>query len=204
LIASRKILAFSLVAYLIITACAKNPFSTRDTESPLGSTGTWETPQSPEIVIRNLLFAYNEMNIANYQLCFSRNFVFSSPEDSIDAANSGRPDLFADWDMQAEIGTAANIFTTFSGADSLSLYLSFSSTQPDLVEDSTAIIYRNYILRIIAGHNGGEVDTLTAQGRATFHLAQEQLYWWTVQWWEDKPISAGAYDWGDFKAEYRR
>jgi hypothetical protein len=188
---------------MLFPACAKNPFSTRGTEPPVGATGTWETPQSPEIVIQNLLFAYNQMNIGNYQLCLSMDFIFSSPEDSIDAANSGRPDLFANWDKQAEVATATNIFASFSGADSLDLYLSLTRSLPDLIEDSTAIIYREYVLRIIYSHSGGLADTLIAQGKARFHLTQEQLYWWTIRWWEDEPELAGSYDWGDFKAEYR-
>jgi len=198
-----KYLLLSGAMSVLMLACAKNPFSTRDTQPPLGSGGTWETPHSPEVAVRNLLFAYNEMVISNYQLCFSEAFVFSAPEDSIDAVNNGRPDLFADWDKMTEIGTATNIFSTFSSTDSLSLLLTLSFSSPDLVEDSIAILYRNYTLRILSGH-GGEVDTLIAGGQATFHLAQEQLNWWTIGWWEDKPIQAGLYDWADFKAGYRR
>ncbi|OGC91070.1 MAG: hypothetical protein A2W25_14020 [candidate division Zixibacteria bacterium RBG_16_53_22] len=200
---SVKSIVIAAAVSVLFSACAKNPFSTRDTQPPLGAGGTWETPHSPEVAVRNLLFSYNEMVISNYQLCFSELFVFSAPEDSIDAVNDGRPDLFAGWDKTAEIGTATNIFSTFSSTDSLSLLLTLSPATPDLVEDSTAILYRNYTLRILSGH-GGEVDTLIALGQATFHLAQEQLNWWTIGWWEDKPIQAGLYDWADFKAAYRR
>jgi hypothetical protein len=199
----RKYLVLGTALVAVAFSCVKNPFSTRDTEPPQGQIGTWETPQSPDVVIRNLLFAYNEMVIINYERCFSDSFAFSAPEDSIDAANGGRPDLFSDWGKAIEVGTATNIFATFSGADSLSLFLNFAPSSPDLIEDSTAILYRNYTLRILSGH-GGSVDTLIAGGTATFHLMQEQLNWWTIRWWEDKPIQAGIYDWGDFKAEYRR
>jgi hypothetical protein len=171
----------------------------------LGSGGTWETPQAPEVVVRNLLFAFNERVISNYTLCLSDSFTFSAPEDSIDAVNNGRPDLFADWNKSAEIGSATNVFTTFSGSDTLGLFLTLapSAERPDLVEDSTAVLYRNYIIRIISGQ-AGDVDTVTAEGMATYHLSEEQLNWWTISWWEDRPLVAGEYDWGDFKAEYRR
>jgi hypothetical protein len=143
------------------------------------------------------------MVISNYQLCLSDSFIFSAPEDSIDAANGGRPDLFADWNKAAEVGTATNIFATFAGADSLSLFLILTPSTPDLIEDSTAILYRNYTLHITSVHDG-IVDTLTARGTATYHLTQEHLNWWTIRWWGDKPLRAGTFDWGDFKAEYRR
>ncbi len=184
--------------------CAKNPFSTRGSEPPLGSSGTWETPAKPEMALQNLLFAYNERVISNYESCFSDSFLFSSPEDSIDAVNNGRPDLFAGWDKQIEIASATNIFRTFTGSDTMSLYLTLlpSHDNPDLVEESLAILYRNYTVTIVQIH-AGVPDTARAEGLATFHLWQEGLNWWMIRWWEDLPTPPGAYDWGDFKAEYR-
>jgi hypothetical protein len=189
----------------MLAGCAKNPFSTRPTEPPLGASGTWETPQSPEVVIRNLLFAYNEQVISNYETCFSDSFTFSSPEDSIDAVNNGRPDLFADWTRQVEVTSAANIFRSFSGSDTMNLFLILASApgRNDLLEDSLAIIYRNYTLTLIMIH-AGLPETTVVSGLATFHLRQEELNWWTVNWWEDFKAPGALLDWGDFKAEYRR
>jgi len=186
-------------------SCAKDPFSTRNSEPPYGAGGTWETPQSPEVVVRNMLFSYNERIISNYQLCFSDSFIFSAQEDSIDAVNNGRGDLFAGWDKQVEIAASTNIFSTFSNVDSLKLFLAMSPTpgRNDIIEDSTAILYRDYSLKIISVDSTSS-DTLAADGLATFHLSQEQLNWWTIQWWEDVPATPGGFDWGDFKAEYRR
>ena len=193
---------------MLLSGCAKNPFSTRGTEPPLGSGGTWDTPQSPEIVLKNLLTAYNEHSerfIFNFELCLSDSFKFSSPEDSIDAIANGNPGLFAGWDKAVEVGTATNIFGTFSASDTLNLYLALtrSPDHNDLVEDSLATLYRNYIVTIVMTHSGVP-DTTIAAGLATFHLVQESLNWWTILWWEDLPITSGAYDWGDLKAEYRR
>lgn len=188
-----------------MAACAKNPFSTRGTEDPYGSAGTWETPQSPAVALQNLLFAYNEMVISNYQLCFSDSFLFSSPEDSIDAVNDGRGDLFADWDKQVEVGVANNIFSTFSATDTLDLFLTLTSAEDyiDIIGDTSAVLYRSYSLVLITAV-GDSADTVTAGGLATFHLYQEQLNWWTIYLWEDIPAVSGETDWGDIKAEYRR
>jgi hypothetical protein len=201
----RSIIFLITFTGIIFVHCAKNPFSTRATEPPLGSGGTWETPQLPEIVVQNLRSAYNEQFISNYELCFSDSFLFSAPEDSIDAISHGRPELFVNWNKAVEIGTATNIFSTFSGSDTLSLFLNLtrSSELNDLIEDSAAVLYRDYDLRIISGQ-AGQTDTITAIGHATFHLAQEQLNWWIIRGWEDRPDVSGEYDWGDFKAEYRR
>lgn len=198
------LIAIPAIAALLL-GCAKNPFSTRETEQPYGSAGTWETPQSPEMTLRNLLFAYNEMIISNYQLCFSDSFGFSSPEDSIDAVNNGNGELFAGWDKSVEIAAASNLFSTFTASDSLELFLTMAPAEQhtDIVEDTTAIIYRTYTLVLITTHPEN-ADTTTAEGLATFHLCQEQLNWWTVTWWGEIPEASGQADWGDIKAEYRR
>ena len=202
-----KFRAFNIFAIicLIFAGCIKNPFSTRDTEDPYGASGTWETPQSPEAALRNLLYAYNEMIMSNYELCFSDSFVFSSPEDSIDAVNSGREELFIFWNKPTEIAVTSNIFNNFTQTDSLSLFLSLShpAAYSDLVEDTMAIMYRNYVVAIITS-TAMSSDTVLAEGLATFHLRPEQLNWWTIYFWDDLPKNSGFYDWGDFKAEYRR
>jgi hypothetical protein len=202
----RKLLTIILTVWAVLfSACAKNPFSTRGTEPPIGSGGTWETPHSPEAVIGNLFNAYNERVISNYELCFSDSFQFSSPEDSIDAAASGRPFLFTDWNKAAEVGSTRSIFITFSTNDTMKLFLFlFPSLDHSDQEDTTvATLYRTYSLKIILTH-AGIPDTSVAEGLATFHLVQEALNWWTIRWWEDLPVRSGALDWGDFKAEYRQ
>ena len=195
---------FLLIAIAVLLAgCFKNPISTRDTEDPFGSSGTWETPQSPEVTLNNLLYAYNEMIISNYQLCFSDSFFFSSPEDSIDAVNDGRGELFANWNRSVEISVTNNIFATYSN-DTLSnliLTLSPSADYSDQIEDSTAILHRIYDLVIITTNEDTSFAT-SYSGRAVFHLWEEQLNWWTIYLWDDIPAGTGD-DWGDFKALFR-
>jgi hypothetical protein len=199
----RKTALFIIAALVLFAGCFKNPVSTRGTENPYGSSGTWETPQSPEVAVTNLLYAYNEMIIANYRLCFSDLFMYSSPEDSIDAVNNGRPDLFAGWNKSVEVSVASNIFSTFSNSDSLSYILALSEDDnyTDQIEDDAAILYRRYDL-VIFTSNEDTSYTETYSGLSIFHLREEQLNWWTVNLWEDIPASTGD-DWGDFKALYR-
>lgn len=204
---NRRLRQLTIITAALVTliGCAKNPFSTRGTEDPYGSAGTWETPQSPEAALRNLISAYNELIISNYQLCFSDSFAFSSPEDSIDAVNDGQGDLFADWDKSVEISAAANLFSTYSANDSLDIYLILSqaSEYSDVIEDTSAVMYRTYNLVLVAA-SGSDADTIRADGLATFILKQEQLNWWTITWWGDIPARSGETDWGDIKAAYRR
>ena len=193
-----------ILLLMVFSGCAKNPFSSRDSDPPLGAGGTWETPQTPEVALRNLLYSYNEKNISNYELCLADSFVFSAPEDSIDAVNNGRGDLFADWGRMVDIAATTNIFHSFSDTDSANIFLTLarSSQYADDTGDSTATLYRDYTILIIK-IRANISDTLVAKGLATYHMSQEQLNWWTIRWWEDIPDTTGHYDWGDFKAEYR-
>jgi hypothetical protein len=193
----------ALFVLIVFAGCVKDPFSTRQTENPYGSSGTWETPQSPEVTVRNLLYAYNEKIISNYQLCFSDSFMFSSPEDSIDAVNDGRADLFADWNYSVEIAVTNNIFLSYTSEDSADFFLTLAMTENynDIIDDTLAVLYRDYNLILITGNI--PADTAYFTGLATFHLFQEQLNWWTINYWADLPDVSGEDDWGDFKAMYR-
>lgn len=199
----KTLIAISLLAFLL-GGCLKNPFATRHSETPAGVTGTWETPAAPETAIRNLLYACNEKVVQNYQSCLADNFIFSAPEDSIRAASQGSGYLYENWDKNTEIFTAQNLFSTFS-ASGYQLFLSMleSPNNPDSVGDTTAVIYRQYAIRMVIADSIG-VDTTTAEGLATFRLNQAQFGFWNIYFWQDLPDTVGGYDWGQLKATYRQ
>lgn len=195
------LLLWSLVFFFYLQGC-KNPFKTRKSPPPIITEGTWDTPYRPEIVIQNLLHAYNEKIIGNFILCLCDSFRFSAPEDSIDAFNRGRPELFANWDKSTEINVTTNIFTTFrQNVDSISYVLSFAPTSvPDDVSDTVAVLSRDYELSI---SKSTPPETKLAKGTATFYMRQTSFYWWSIYFWSDIPDVSGD-DWGDFKAEFRQ
>jgi len=191
-------------AMFLINGCLKNPFATRHSETPAGVTGTWETPAAPETVIRNLLYSYNEKVLQNYQSCLAENFGFSAPEDSIRAEGQGSGYLYYDWDKNAEVLAAQNIFSIFnSSGHHLDLNLIESINNPDSVGDTVAVLYREYTIRIIQAASLGP-DTTTAKGLATFRLNQAQFDLWSIYFWQDLPDTVGGYGWGKFKAMYRQ
>ncbi len=190
---------------LCLSGC-KNPFKTRSSPTPVISEGTWETPARPDIVILNLLYAYNERIIGNFNQCLGDSFIFSAPEDSLDAANQGRADLFAGWDRSVEISVTARIFdTSRQNPDSFSYVLSIHSipTIPDDIGDSTASLSREYELLILNGKTTPP-DTASAKGIATFLMRQTSLDWWSIYFWKDIPSVANTDDWADLKAKFRQ
>ncbi|MCK4404153.1 MAG: hypothetical protein KAW02_03595 [candidate division Zixibacteria bacterium] len=196
--------SFLLVGYTGISGC-KNPFKTRNSPPPVISEGTWETPALPEIVIQNLFYAYNEKIIGNFILCLCDSFGFSAPEDSIDAVNDGRYELFARWDRSVEISVTTSIFNkSRQNPDSFDYVVSFLSTHPpDEVGDTLAVLSRDYEL-FIFDLKAVPPETTLAKGTATFHMRQTSFSWWSIYFWNDIPAEAGKDDWGDFKAQFRQ
>ncbi len=196
----------SLILLFSLQGC-KNPFRTRESPTPAAETkGTWETPSQPENVLDNLLYAYNELVITNFDRCLcDSSFGFSAPEDSIKAIQDNREELFTDWDRNAEVRVTTQIFNIFkSNADSVGLELRFDPDPPiqDDINDSMAVLLRDYEL-VIVDMKADPWDTTLAKGTATFHLEQTSLNWWCICFWSDLPEVSGGYDWGDFKAQFR-
>ena len=200
-----SLLSLLLMGYFCISGC-KNPFKTRNSPPPVFTEGTWETPASPEIVIQNLLHAYNEKIIGNFIQCLSDSFRFSAPEDSIDAINQGPPGLFANWDRSVEVKVTTNIFkTSRQSPDSLSYILKFHRDPPvpDDLGNTLAVLSRDYEL-LIFDLKATPPETTLAKGTATFHMRQPPFNWWSIYFWSDIPAETGEEDWGDFKAKFRQ
>jgi hypothetical protein len=187
---------------MIYSGCGKNPFTTRNAQEPAGSSGTWETPATPEAVLTNILYAYNEMNIENYQLCFDDNFRFSATEDSIEAAAQGNDYLYHFWDLAVEVSVTQNIFASLE-AEHKTMFLTFamSTDYPDSIGDSLAVIYRNYVITTIVPDSIA-ADTVAA-GLASFAASRTLFNWWSVYLWSEIPTSGNNPRWADFKAEHR-
>jgi len=197
-------LSFLLMGCFCIFGC-KNPFKTRNSPPPEFSEGTWETPGLPEIVIQNLLYAYNEKIIGNFIQCLSDSFRFSAREDSINAVDKGRAELFANWDRSVEISVTTSIFNTSrQHPDSFGYVVSFLSTHPsDEVDGTLAVLSRDYEL-LIFDLKAAPPETTLAKGTATFHMRQTSFSWWSIYFWSDIPAESGEDDWADFKAKFRQ
>jgi hypothetical protein len=207
---SASILRVALFSFiLLILFCVwgcKNPFKTRSSPPPEFSEGTWETPALPRIVLDNLLHAYNEKIIDNFSECLSDSFVFSAPEDSIDATNEGRDELFANWDKTVEVKITDNVFKTFEqNSDSIDYVLSFhpASSFQDEEGDTIAVLYRDYQL-LISESKGANPETTVVKGTAAFHMEKTPLNLWSIYFWRELLPLEDYQDWAQFKAQFRQ
>ena len=199
----KKVIFIAIVLAAALGGCLKDPFSTRNSQEPAGSTGTWETPATPDVVILNMLFAYNEKIIQNYQLCFADDYTFSATEDSIEAEARGNPSLFQFWDKAVEVATTQNLFATFAAENKhLDLIFSPSMDYADSLGDSLAVIYKDYIIRVVA-YDSLSADTTYIEGTVSFSLSRTLFNWWSIYLWKELPVAGNEYDWADLKSEYR-
>jgi hypothetical protein len=193
---------FFLFASMLFFSGCKNPFKTRKSPEPKGQIGTWDTPVEPKVVIQNLLFAYNEKIIENFNTCICDTFKFSAPEDSI---KPGRPELFSNWDAGTEKMITGNLFDFFrENSDSVDyfLFIDFDTYREDKDADTLAIVTVNYTITIHQFKLEGE-EPREAKGVATFYLKQTSLNWWSIFFWSDIPDTPDGYDWAAFKAQFR-
>lgn len=201
-----ELLAFGLILSLsaVLLSC-KNPFSHRSSEPPIGSSGTYEVPSTPQIVLTNLLYAYNEKNINNFRKCLSDSFIFSAYEDSVEAEQRGEGWVFYDWNADVEEAITRRIFQSYplnSDSTEMSLIIDLSSNPLDQENDSTATLIRTYNLLII-NFTEETAETTTAIGESSFNLSRSSLIGWSIDLWSDRPDENNDFDWADFKALYR-
>lgn len=100
--------------------------------------------------------------------------------------------------------TAQNIFSTYNAPGRrLDLIMAESSSNPDSIGDTVAVVYREYTLRVVLADSLG-ADTTIMTGLASFRLNQAMLSFWTINLWKDIPDRPEAESWGKFKASFRR
>ncbi len=198
----RKITLMTLIGILVLCAC-KNPFKTRSSEAPSGPRGTWNPPTTPETVIQNLYYAYTEKIIDNYVMCFSDSFVFSAPEDSIEAIGQNQPERFWNWNLSVERNVTFGLFNLYtSGSKRYVLILDKNPDRPDVKGDTSATLYRNYLIYLY-DYDKTEPLVGIVRGSSTFYLRQSSYDFWNIYFWEDRPLLTGEYDWAKFKSQFR-
>jgi len=188
---SAKITVFAAGLFLIAMGCAKNPFSTRTSEDPRSTGGTYTDPVSAGIAVENLFNAYNEQNLGNLSRTLCDSFVFA-----FDFLNIGQPGDGYTWPAIEESRITDNIFRAMD-----TLILVWSPSQTDIESDSTAVYYRTYEITAITAEN--PPDTTVYAGESILFLSVTESARWTVYRWDDRHLAGRSYSWADLKSRYR-
>lgn len=184
---------------LVVFSCA-DPFSSRESNPPINDTGTFVQPVTPQIVLFNLENSYKDLVITNFIQCLDSNFVFRYDfvTKQPSATDSG-------WTYSEELRLIESIFNNMLGDSSAGLMVSLSPLmeQPDEAFDTSAVIYRSYILKAITPNNQDGLDTSEYFGTSIFTMVENEQGLWSIARWEDQHQNTNTPSWADFKNGYR-
>jgi hypothetical protein len=181
---------------LLIGSCAKNPFSTRDSEPPTSQAGTFIPPTAPQIVLENLRLCYSELVISNFVQCLDSQFVFR-----FDFLQGAQTD--SGWMFAQEVSLTEKMFNEF-GADvsgrTLKVVFSAQADQPDVVLDSIATLVRSYTVTVL---DSADVRLGGYQGVASFVMVESAFNFWAIRSWSDLHLNLDTQSWAELKNAYR-
>jgi hypothetical protein len=181
---------------LLAVSCAKNPFSTRDSEPPTAQAGTFITPTAPQIVLENLRLCYSELVIGNFAQSLDSDLVFT-----YDFLPGAQPD--SGWAFKRELNLTEKMFNDFNATKSeRSLRVTFiaQTQQPDIVLDSTATLVRSYT--VVVADSSGSVSS-SYQGIARFEMIESAFNFWAIRSWSDWHLNLDIPSWAELKNAYR-
>jgi len=194
----KKTACYILIFAMAALSCS-DPFSGRDSEPPSETEGTYLSPVDPQIVLFNLENSYNEKIITNFVQCLDTHFVFR-----YDHLLFGEYDD-SGWTYNTEVSLTEKIFANYrKQADSRSLWLSLRTVPGlDHVEDTMALLHREYQLYTVAGLDKGMPDTIVYAGTAIFEIVEKSFNLWAIHEWRDFHQSSTDTSWADFKNGFR-
>jgi hypothetical protein len=191
-----KRLIFIILIAQFVTSCAKNPFSTRDSEPPTAKAGTFITPTTPQIVLENLRLCYSELVIDNFAQSLDSDFVFTYDFLQGAQADSG-------WGFKQELNLTEKMFNDFSATKSeRSLRVTFVAQpeQPDIILDSTATLVRSYT--VIVADSSGQISS-SYRGVVRFEMIESAFNFWAIRSWSDLHLDFDTPSWAELKNAYR-
>ena len=185
-----------LIGIVCVLYC-KNPFSTREAETPNIGRSDWFPPTSPSVVLANLRNAIQGKNANNYLKCLadtsttSRAFIFT-PDQSV--ANNN-PGFFNNWTTDSEGNYIRQIFSVVpdDSVRKLELVTISENSYPD-----SAIFVQNYTLQFDHTLIDTEYPRL-AEGQVEFLIVPNlQTGYWYIQRWVDTGVSENP-TWSHYK-----
>lgn len=181
-----------LAALLLAGGC--DLFSTRTPDVASGNESLWQSPTSPQIIVRNLQLAFQAGNFNDYQRALTDDFVFVADPTDVTEMDLERPgeNVYEAWNRDVEVTTAQDIRLP---ADSLTVDLVLFD---EVIESTGRLLKYNYSLRIYAGG-----QPTTYEGEAWFQTRQESTGEWFIFHWEDIASSAALDSWGLLKGRNR-
>ncbi len=181
------------VSVLALACASCDLFRTRDPQSPTQGSSNYETPTTYDKVLRNLVFAVNDKNVANYMSCFVdtafRPFVYAAAED----ARRSYPDVMAAWNLEAEQRAFINMREATPGAPALVI-----PDRPPIYVSSDSVVY-DLDYTLLVPHQRAAVPKLV-RGTMRLSIGTDGKRWSIYQWRDTK--TAADSTWSYLKAAF--
>lgn len=175
-------------------------FSTREPEEPETSRSNFILPDTPDIVISNLISSFSNQNIINFLRCFQDvNFegdLKFTPSQSVQAINPG---FFNSWNLLNEQIVMNNVFNSLE--PNAVPFLSITNIERQL-NPLTAQIQADYYINI----NHTKDDSEEYSGTLLFKMvSQSNDYWYIDEWIDFNSTSSTITDsWSNLKFNFGR
>jgi hypothetical protein len=168
-------------------------FEPRESAEPETQVPWVSYPINKEQIMDNLIFSYNyPENTNNYEKIFTDDFVFYFSNQDVNEYSTP-----VSLNKTQENEMLINFHKDMIGSEqSVSLEnLSVIDDQDDIINNDSAILYRDYYLTI----DGSDPEIY--QGRAEFHLILGSDNFWRINIWKDYRSTSNK-TWGLLKNEY--
>lgn len=178
------------LSLLFLAGCAL--FEPRTPEPPDGDSGSFVQPDTPDLVIQNVISAVGEQRPAAYRASFSDDFRFVPTAEA--AARDG---FWSSWSRFLEESTFRTLIS--AAQPGATFVLRLDEAQLDLAE-SRAIYQARYTLSV--PHRRVGVPTAVA-GRLQWVILRGDDGLWAIAEWSDQ-VLPGVPSWSDLKAGFFR
>lgn len=186
----------SLILLLSFSFFGCELFTTRDPEEPDTARSNFQVATTPEILIQNLIDAFQDKNAENYIYCFvDSSFSVKQFSFQPSASAGSQYPFLKNWNLRDEKQYFINLTNSISGSSSI--VLSFTEDEKSIFGDSLTY-FATYGLNIPTSD-----DQLPKhyQGKLSFTIVRDSRSQWVITTWQD--VQSGSdYSWSDLKGRY--
>jgi len=187
-------------AYLILFISLFNLscelFTARDPEEPDAPRSNFQVASTPEILLQNLIDAFQDKNAENYIYCFvDSSFLVKEFLFQPSASAGSQYPFLKNWNLRDEKQYFINLTNSISGSSSI--VLSLTEEEKSIFGDSLTY-FATYGLNI---PTSDEQVPKYYQGKLSFTLVRDSRSQWVITTWQD--VQSGSdYSWSDLKGRY--
>ena len=187
----------------VFTLAGCGLFSTREPESPVGSSQSFVPPTSPALVVENFKTAVKEKNAGNFVLCLAdtsrgdRSGYHFEPTAEVAARYAA---LFSGWDAVSEGQSFISLMSKIPVDTPPSL--TFLGGRFDVITQDSAVFLGDYLL--IVNHTVASVPTRAAGSMRLTIIPNSGGQWSISRWSDANPATAdtNTTTWSTLKAQF--